>query len=151
MPSGHGVPFRFPSSPDIGDGLTTAGRSLVLACRDLGIIIDLSHLNEKGFWDVTKLGDAPLVATHCCAHALAPSSRNLTDDQLRAIRDSDGVVGLNFHVGDLRAEGGFSREQPIARMIQQHRPHGRNHGRATRRTRLGLRRRDHAVGAPRCV
>ena len=78
----HGVPFAFPRSPDTGPGLTDAGRELVRACNRLGIMIDLSHLNEQGFWDVARLSDAPLVATHSNVHALTPSTRNLTDDQL---------------------------------------------------------------------
>ncbi|MCC6453583.1 MAG: dipeptidase [Caldilineaceae bacterium] len=100
-----GVPFAFPSSPDTGPGLTDAGKALVRACNELGILIDLSHLNEKGFWDVAKLSLAPLVATHSGAHALCASARNLTDRQLDAIRDSDGIVGVNFHVGFLREDG----------------------------------------------
>lgn len=115
---GHGVPFRFPSSPDTGEGLTAAGRELVRACRDLGMVVDLAHLNEKGFWDAAELGGGPLVSTHTCCHALSPSSRNLTDDQLRAVRDSDGVVGLNFHVGDLRAKGPVRRQIPLTRMVE---------------------------------
>jgi membrane dipeptidase len=79
---------------------------LVKACNELGILVDLSHLNEKGFWDVAKLSDAPLVATHSGAHALSASARNLTDQQLDAIRASNGIVGVNFHVGFLRADGG---------------------------------------------
>ncbi|MEZ5801392.1 MAG: membrane dipeptidase [Nitratireductor sp.] len=51
----HGVPFRFPSSPDTGPGLTEAGRRLVKRCNELRILIDLSHLNEKGFWDICKI------------------------------------------------------------------------------------------------
>jgi membrane dipeptidase len=86
---GHGVPFRFPSSPDTGPGLTDLGRDLVRECNALRIMIDLSHLNEAGFWDVAKLSDAPLVATHSNAHAVTPSSRNLTDRQLQAIRRHD--------------------------------------------------------------
>jgi membrane dipeptidase len=101
-----GVPFRFPSSPDTGPGLTDAGKRLVKACNELGVLVDLSHLNEKGFWDVEKLSTAPLVATHSGAHALSASSRNLTDKQLDAIRASGGMVGVNFHVGFLRADGG---------------------------------------------
>lgn len=101
----EGVPFRFPSSPDTGPGLTDAGRDLVRACNRLGILLDLSHLNEAGFWDVAALSDRPLVATHSNAHALSPSSRNLTDAQLDAIRDSGGVVGVNFAVGFLREDG----------------------------------------------
>lgn len=100
-----GVPFAFPSSPDTGPGLTEAGKRLVKACNELGILVDLSHLNEKGFWDVAKLSDAPLVATHSGAHALCASARNLTDKQLDAVRASGGMVGVNFHVGFLRADG----------------------------------------------
>ena len=100
-----GVPFRFPASPDTGPGLTDAGFRLVRACNELGIMIDLSHLNEKGFWDVARTSDAPLVATHSNAHAIAPSTRNLTDAQLEAIRDSGGVVGLNYAVGFLAPDG----------------------------------------------
>ena len=101
----EGVPFRFPSSPDTGPGLTEAGRALVAACNELGILVDLSHLNEQGFWDVASLSRAPLVATHSNAHALCPSTRNLTDPQLDAVASSGGVVGVNFAVGFLRADG----------------------------------------------
>ena len=102
---GHGVPFAFPSSPDTGPGLTEAGRRLVRECNSLRIMLDLSHLNEKGFDDVARLSDAPLVATHSNAHAVTPSSRNLTDRQLAMIRDSGGMVGLNFSVSFLRPDG----------------------------------------------
>lgn len=102
---GYGVPFRFPSSPDIGPGLTDHGKALVRACNALRIMIDLSHLNEKGFWDVADLSDAPLVASHSNVHALTPHSRNLTDRQLDAIRERDGLVGLNFGTSFLREDG----------------------------------------------
>ena len=102
---GHGVPFAFPASPDMGGGLTPAGQQLVRACNDLRILIDLSHLNEKGFDDVARLSTAPLVATHSNAHAITPSSRNLTDRQLHMIRDSGGMVGLNFATVFLRPDG----------------------------------------------
>jgi len=114
----EGVPFRFPSSPDTGDGLTAAGRSLVQACNRLGILVDLSHLNWAGFWDVARLSEAPLVATHSNAHALCESSRNLTDDQLDAIRDSDGVVGVNFAVTFLRADGTESPDTTTAEIVR---------------------------------
>jgi membrane dipeptidase len=115
---GQGVPFGFPRSPDTGPGLTPAGKALVRACNELGILVDISHLNEKGFWDVARLSDAPLVATHSCAHALCPSSRNLTDAQLDAIGETNGVVGVNFHVGFLRADGQEEPETPIADIVR---------------------------------
>jgi membrane dipeptidase len=102
---GHGVPFAFPSSPDTGAGLTPKGRELIRACNELGVMIDLSHLNEAGFDDVAKLSTAPLVATHSNAHAVTASSRNLTDRQLQMIRESNGMVGLNFATSFLRRDG----------------------------------------------
>jgi len=101
----EGVPFRFPAPPDTGPGLTDAGRSLVQACNELGILVDVSHLNERGFWDVVETSSRPVVATHSNAHALCASTRNLTDAQLFAIRDSGGVVGVNFAVTFLREDG----------------------------------------------
>jgi membrane dipeptidase len=114
----EGVPFRFPSSPDIGAGLTEAGRELVCACNELGILVDLSHLNWAGFWDVARLSDAPLVATHSNAHALCEASRNLTDEQLDAIRESGGVVGINFAVTFLRADGANVADTPISEIVR---------------------------------
>ncbi len=114
---GHGVPFAYPHSPDTGPGLTAAGQDLVRACNRLGIMIDLSHLNEAGFWDVARISTAPLVATHSNAHALCPSSRNLTDKQLAAIRESDGMVGLNFAVSFLRPDGHNDPETPLSIMV----------------------------------
>ena len=119
---GHGVPFRCPSSPDIGPGLTDLGRELIRACNRLKILIDLSHLNERGFWDVAELSDAPLVATHSNAHALSPHSRNLTDRQLTAIRESNGMVGVNFAVSFLRSDGRQDRDTPI-KLIVDHVEH----------------------------
>ncbi len=115
---GSGVDFRFPASPDMGPGLTEAGRDLVKACNRLGIIIDLSHLNEKGFWDVERFSDAPLVATHSCMHALTPISRNLTDNQLEAIRDSNGVVGINFCTGFLRKDAKLTKDTPVDDIVR---------------------------------
>ena len=116
---GHGVPFRFPSSPDIGEGLTAAGERLVRACNEMKILVDLSHINEKGFWDVARLSTAPLVATHSNAHALCPSARNLTDRQLSAIRESKGMVGLNFASSFLRPDGRMSSDTPLDLMVRQ--------------------------------
>jgi membrane dipeptidase len=114
----EGVPFAFPGTPDTGPGLTDVGKSLVAACNRLGILVDLSHLNEAGFWDVARVSDAPLVATHSNAHALCASSRNLTDAQLDAVRDSGGLVGVNFAVTFLREDGGEVRETPITEIVR---------------------------------
>lgn len=102
---GHGVPFRFPSGPDTGPGLTEAGKDLVRLCNELKVMIDLSHLNEKGFDDVAALSDAPLVATHSNAHAVTPHSRNLTDRQLDLIAERGGMVGLNYATSFLSPDG----------------------------------------------
>lgn len=101
---GHGVPFRFPSDGDIGPGLTREGKALVRRCATLGVIVDTSHLNVRGFWDVADAG-LPLVATHSNAHSVSPGARNLTDAQLRAIGETGGMVGLNFATMFLREDG----------------------------------------------
>ncbi|MBL4787114.1 MAG: dipeptidase [Cohaesibacteraceae bacterium] len=100
-----GVPMGFPMSPDTGPGMTDVGIELVKTCNALGVMLDMSHLNEKGFWDMHKHSDSPLVATHSNVHAICPSARNLTDKQLDAIAETSGVVGINFHVGFLREDG----------------------------------------------
>jgi membrane dipeptidase len=114
----NGVPFRFPSSPDTGPGLTDTGRELVRECNRLGVLVDLSHLNERGFWDIAEITDVPLVATHSNAHSLCPASRNLTDRQLDAIRGSDGMVGVNFAVGFLREDGKKEEDTPIEDVVR---------------------------------
>lgn len=114
----EGVPFCFPSTPDTGPGLTAAGRELVRACNELGVVVDLSHLNEAGFWDVARFSSAPLVATHSNAHALCASSRNLTDAQLDAIGASGGVVGVNFAVSFVREDGGQVAATPLDEIIR---------------------------------
>ncbi len=101
----HGVPFVMGHEPDIGGGLTAAGKDLVRLCNELGILVDLSHLNDAGFWDVARISDAPLVASHSNAFALCPHSRNATDRQLDAIRETGGLIGLNFGVRFLHPEG----------------------------------------------
>jgi membrane dipeptidase len=117
---GHGVPFRFPGTPDTGPGLTDAGRALIKTCNDLRIMIDLSHMNEAGFDDVASLTNAPLVATHSNAHAVTQSTRNLTDRQLVMIRESRGMVGLNYATSFLRPDGRQNAEMgwdPVLRHL----------------------------------
>ena len=114
---GAGVPFRYPSRPDTGAGLTPLGVELVARCNTMGIVVDVSHLTEAGFWDVARISHHPLVATHSNAHALCPHSRNLTDAQLRAIGESGGVVGLNFATAMLRPDGKMLPEVGLEVMI----------------------------------
>jgi membrane dipeptidase len=116
---GHGVPFISPSTPDTGPGLTEAGIALVTRCSELGILIDLSHLNEAGFWDVARLALGPLVASHSAAHALCPTSRNLTDRQLDAIGASGGLVGIVFACPFLRRDFADDPDTPLE-LIAEH-------------------------------
>ncbi len=109
----HGVPFISPSSPNTGPGITERGRALVRRCAELGILVDLSHLNEAGFWDVARLDLGPLVASHSAAHALCPASRNLTDAQLDAIGRSGGLVGIVFACPFLRADFADDADTPL--------------------------------------
>ena len=113
------MPFIFPSSPDIGPGLSDAGRALVRRCAELGILVDLSHLNEAGFWDVARLEPGPLVASHAAAHALCQASRNLTDAQLDAIGASHGLVGIVFACPFLRPDFADDPDTPL-RLIAEH-------------------------------
>lgn len=114
---GHGVPFRYPSTGDIGEGLTDAGKRLVKKCDELGIMLDVSHLNEKGFWDVAQISTNPIVATHSNVYALCPHARNLTDDQLKAIKESGGMVGLNFAVAFTRPDGAMDENTELSAFL----------------------------------
>ena len=116
---GHGVPFIFPASPDTGPGLTPAGHALVARCAELGIMVDLSHLNAQGFWDVARAEPGPLVASHSGVHALAASTRNLTDEQLDAIGSSDGLVGIIYGCQFIRADLNDDADTPLS-VIAQH-------------------------------
>ncbi|MGF1660436.1 MAG: dipeptidase [Rubrimonas sp.] len=115
---GQGVSFRFPGDAEEGGGLTPAGRDLVAACDRLGVMVDLSHLNAAGFRDVARLSSKPLVATHSNVWELSNSSRNLADWQLAAIAESRGVVGLNYAVGFLRADGRKIADTPFETMLR---------------------------------
>ncbi len=115
---GHGVPFRFPSTGDTGPGLPELGKELVRQLNDRKMVVDLAHLNEKGFWDVAKISDAPLIATHSNVHAICPHSRNLTDKQLAAIKESGGVVGLNFATSATRPDGQSTAQSGIDIMLR---------------------------------
>jgi membrane dipeptidase len=102
---GHGVRFRFPSTPDIGSGLTDAGKNLARRCAELGIVFDLAHMNEAGFWDAAALEAGPLVVSHAGCHAICPNSRCLTDAQIDAVGATGGLVGIVYAPAFLRPDG----------------------------------------------
>lgn len=78
-----------------GGGLTDRGREYVREAQRLGMLVDVSHISDEGFWDILKITDAPIVATHSNSRAVWNHSRNLTDDMFRAICETGGVAGYN--------------------------------------------------------
>ena len=78
-----------------GGGLTDLGREYVKEAQKLGMRIDVSHISDEGFWDIMKITEAPILATHSNSRAVYNHSRNLTDDMFRAIRETGGVAGYN--------------------------------------------------------
>lgn len=115
---GSGAPMARTPSVDPGEGLTAPGHDLVRACERLGILVDLAHLTEAGFWDVARIATKPLVASHSNVHAISPNARNLTDRQLDAIAESGGLVGLNFHVCFLREDCEHNTDTPLSQMLR---------------------------------
>lgn len=91
--------FGAPNSNDpsvMAMGLTPFGRAAVERMNELGMVVDVSHLSDGGFWDVAALSTRPFIASHSNCRALCPHRRNLTDEMIRAIADAGGVIGLNF-------------------------------------------------------
>jgi membrane dipeptidase len=85
------------SGEDTGAGLTRLGRQLVSRLADFPIILDVSHLNEAGFWSALAHNQGPVLASHSNSAAVCPHHRNLTDSQIKALAERDGLVGLNFY------------------------------------------------------
>ncbi|MDI9440627.1 MAG: dipeptidase [Bacillota bacterium] len=88
-----------------GGGLSRFGLEVVEEMNRLGMLIDVSHLNEPGFWDVIEASSSPVIASHSNAKALCDHPRNLTDEQIRAIADGGGVIGVNFCTAFLTSSG----------------------------------------------
>lgn len=78
-----------------GEGLSDRGREYVKRCQELGILVDVSHISDRGFWDIINMTQKPIVATHSNARGVCGHGRNLTDDMFRAICESGGVAGYN--------------------------------------------------------
>ena len=106
LPDLHSVGFRIASlgwneknpltgSNKTGGGLTDQGREFVRIAQKLGMVIDVSHISDEGFWDIIKITEKPIVATHSNSRALCGHSRNLTDDMFKAICQTGGVAGFN--------------------------------------------------------
>lgn len=87
---GHGM-----SVPE-GGGLTAFGKEAVRKMNDMGMVVDVSHLNDQGFYDVARVANAPMIASHSNSRAVCNHLRNLTDDQIHVLCASRGLIGLNF-------------------------------------------------------
>lgn len=79
-----------------GGGLTDAGREYVRECQRLGILVDVSHVSDEGFWDILKITEAPVIASHSNIRSVCDNSRNLTEDMYRAIVETGGTAGINL-------------------------------------------------------
>ena len=88
-----------------GGGLTDMGKAYVKEAQRVGMRIDVSHISDEAFWDIMKITEAPILATHSSSRAVWDSSRNLTDDMFRAIAQTDGVAGINLYEGFIGEEG----------------------------------------------
>lgn len=97
-------------------GLSRRGAEFVRAAEDLGILIDVSHLSERAFWDLARIARCPILASHSNCRALCGHTRNLTDDQLRAVAESGATVGLNLYPPFLGENADFS-------VLQRHLEH----------------------------
>lgn len=94
-------------------GLSSFGIKVVERMNQLGMLVDVSHLNERGFWDVLEKSSKPVIASHSCARSICNHPRNLSDEQLRALAAQKGLVGVNFCVDFLNENGRASIEDVI--------------------------------------
>lgn len=113
---GSGSSFD-PSTPIDTRGITGEGRELILEANKLGVIVDVSHLSDKSFWDVLNISKKPVIASHSSCRAISPVSRNLTDEMIKALADSGGVMGINFGNMFLREDCGRSDDTPFTKII----------------------------------
>ncbi len=96
----HGYASLFQA--DAAHGLTERGREFVRRMEELGMLVDVSHLSDRGFWDVAETATGPFVASHSNARAVCPCVRNLTDEMIKALAERGGIMGLNFCADFLR-------------------------------------------------
>lgn len=121
--------FGAPNSSDpkiMMEGLTDFGKEAVAYMQELGMLVDVSHLSEGGFYDVAKVCKKPFVATHSNSRALSPHQRNLTDDQVKVLANAGGVTGLNFAPEFINAD--ITSKDTTAAMLAKHARHLANVG-----------------------
>lgn len=109
-----------PNSRDaavMAQGLTSFGKDVVCRMNELGMLVDVSHLSDGGFWDVVKLSEKPFVASHSNCRALNPHTRSMTDEMIRALAEKGGVMGVNFAPGFLTRDTG-SRVSRISDLVK---------------------------------
>ena len=104
------------SGADSGSHLTDFGREVVEEMNRLGMIVDISHINETGFWDVVGLSTDPILATHSNCKALCSHHRNLEDDQIRAMAEKGGVINLSFCAGFIKDGVGFGDPEALKKV-----------------------------------
>ena len=109
---------RLNGEADYAGGLTHFGRDVLREMNRLGIVADVSHLSDKGFYDVAEIAEKPFIASHSNSRALCPHPRNLTDDMFRLLIKKGGVTGINFYHRFLRADGGAASIDDILRHIE---------------------------------
>ncbi len=113
---GSGSSFD-PNTPEDTRGITGEGRELILEANKLGIIVDVSHLSDKSFWDVLDISKKPIIASHSSCRAISPVSRNLTDEMIKALADNGGVMGINFGNMFLREDCKRNDDTPYTKII----------------------------------
>jgi membrane dipeptidase len=89
---------------ELWHGLSTFGKELVKKMNEYGIMIDVSHISDKSFWDAIKLSKAPIIASHSCCRAICSSPRNLSDEMIIALAKNGGVIQMNFYPGYIDEE-----------------------------------------------
>ncbi|NHJ84889.1 MAG: membrane dipeptidase [Asgard group archaeon] len=113
---GSGSSFD-PNTPEDTRGITAEGKELIAEANKLGIIVDVSHLSDKSFWDVLEVTKKPVIASHSSCRAISPISRNLTDEMIQALADNGGMMGINFGNMFLREDLSRSTDTPFTKII----------------------------------
>jgi membrane dipeptidase len=100
------------------NGLTGFGKDIVREMNRLGMMVDISHVADKTFWDVLETTKAPVIASHSSARAIANHPRNMTDDMMRALAKNGGVIMINYHAGFLSEEFRVASEKKSGNVVE---------------------------------